>query len=240
MNYIQLDTVHPSWAPFFTQEIRDILSDIDSAMSGDCNPAPAAVLRFAQQPLDDVQVLILGQDTYPAAGVATGRAFEVGGLQSWHAPYRQVSLKNIVRRLYGDFTGGDGYTPMADIKKQMQTEAFPILPPDALFQSWAEQGVLLLNTALTCRVSEAGSHAALWVPFTEQLLAFVSAARPQMHVFLWGNYAKGFAHAFPTQTVYQCRHPMLCSQRYEDDFLKFDGFSKTAHLIHWLGKLPQN
>ncbi len=102
MKHITLAGIHPSWQPFFTPEILKILEDIDEGMTGECNPAPAAVLRFATQPLDEVKVLILGQDTYPAAGVATGRAFEVGGLTSWNSPYRQVSLKNIVRRIYGD------------------------------------------------------------------------------------------------------------------------------------------
>ncbi len=235
MNYITLEGVHPSWQPFFTPQVMEILGEIDGGMEGECNPNPTAVLRFAQQPLEEVKVLILGQDTYPAKGVATGRAFEVGGLHSWHSPYRQVSLKNIVRRLYGDYTGESGYTPMAQVKEAMERGEFPILPPDALFERWAEQGVLLLNTALSCRVGEPASHAHLWVPFTEKLLAFVAEARPQMHVFLWGSYAKGFEGSFPTQTIHSSRHPMMCSEKYEDDFLKFDGFGATKSLIQWLG-----
>ncbi len=218
MNYIKLEQIHPSWAEFFTPEILGILEGIDGEMTGACNPSPAAVLRFAQQPLDEVKVLILGQDTYPAAGVATGRAFEVGGLTSWQEKFQQVSLKNIVRRLYGDFTGGDGYTKITAINPEIASGAFPILPPDALFQSWANQGVLLLNTALTCRVGEAGSHAKIWVPFTEKLLDFIAGARPEIHVFLWGNYAQKFQSSFPTQTLHISRHPMLCSVKYEDDF----------------------
>ncbi len=235
MRYIELEGVHPSWNDFFTPNILAMLEEIDSGMEGDCNPAPQAVLRFAQQPLEGVEVLILGQDTYPAAGVATGRAFEVGGLTSWNSPFRQVSLKNIVRRLYGDYTGESPYTPMSQVKQAMGTGQFPILPPDALFQSWAEQGVLLLNTALSCQVGIPASHAHLWAPFTQALLAFVAQARPHIHVFLWGSYARGFEGSFPTQTIHGSRHPMMCSQKYEDDFLKFDGFHATRQLISWLG-----
>lgn len=235
MKYITLEGVHPSWNDFFTPDILEILEEIDRGIEGACTPAPQAVLRFAQQPLEEVKVLILGQDTYPAAGAATGRAFEVGGLTSWHSTFRQVSLKNIVRRLYGDYTEESAYTPMSQVKRAMETGEFPILPPDALFQSWADQGVLLLNTALSCQVGAAGAHVALWPPFTQRLLAFVAQARPHIHVFLWGSYAKGFEGCFPSQIIHSSRHPMMCSVKYEDDFLKFDGFHATRQVISWLG-----
>ncbi len=236
MNYIEINQIHPSWSKFFTPEIYGMLEEIDGQMSGDCNPSPQGVLRFAQQPLDQVKVLILGQDTYPAQGVATGRAFEVGGLTSWQTKFQQVSLKNIVRRLYGDYTGGDGYTKITEINPKIASGDFPILPPDALFQSWADQGVLLLNTALSCRVGQAGSHVDIWRPFSQQLLDFIARERTDIHVFLWGNFAQGFAHCFPTQVVHQSRHPMMCSRNYPDDFLKFTGFQETSQLICWLGR----
>ncbi len=236
MRNITMDWVHPSWRPFFTAEILHLLEDIDQGMTGVCNPEPSAVLRFAQQPLEEVQVLILGQDTYPALGVATGRAFEVGGLTSWHSPCPQNSLRSIIRRLYADHSGKNPYdSDMKTVREAITWGEFPVLDPDLLFDSWAEQGVLLLNTALSCQAGKAGSHVSIWKPFAQQLLAFIAIHCPHIHVFLWGSFAQGFASVFSTQTIHMCRHPMLCSVKYEDDFLKFTGFQETSHLIRWMG-----
>ena len=233
MKNILTDKIHPSWAEFFSPDIMALLSQIDQTISLPCNPAPENILRFAQQPLDEVKVLILGQDTYPAPGVATGRAFEVGGLTDWKKPFRQISLKHIVQCLYGTYIGESAY-----IKYSQIPEDFPILPPDRLFESWVNQGVLLLNAALTCQHGVPGSHSELWAPFMERLLPYIDKTRPELTVFLWGSVAKSFSPLFQTARVYQCRHPMMCSSKYPDDFLKFQGFKDTMDIINWLGTEP--
>ena len=238
MQHIHLQSIHSSWTPFFTAEIISLLEAIDGALTPPCTPSAPHVLRFAQQSLADVQVLILGQDTYPALGAATGRSFEVGGLTSWHTPFKQISLKHIVQNIYGVYTGASPYTPMSQVRCAIQAGAFPIAPPDALFQSWADQGVLLLNTALTCQVGQPASHTDLWEPFSQALLAFIAQAKPDIHVFLWGRYAQSFQPVFPTQQLHSSRHPMMCSEKYADDFLKFTGFSATQSTINWLGDPP--
>lgn len=230
MRNIRIDLIHPSWTGFFTPEIMTLLHGINQAITLPCNPAPENVLRFAQQPLDEVRVLILGQDTYPAPGVATGRAFEVGGLADWGSPFRQISLKHIVQCLYGTYTGYSPYTPFSQF-----ISSFPILPPNKLFANWSKQGVLLLNAALTCEHNKPGSHSELWAPFTEKLLLFIDQAKPGSDAFLWGSVAQRFSPLLKTAKVYQCRHPMMCSPKYKDDFLKFQGFWETANIINWLG-----
>lgn len=230
MRNVRTDLIHPSWDDFFDEDTMSLLAYIDQNISLPCNPGPEHVLRFAQQPLDSAKVLILGQDTYPAPGVATGRAFEVGGLINWTDPFRQVSLKHIVQCIYETYTQNSAYTPFSQAIKNL-----PILAPNKLFENWTQQGVLLLNAALTCENNKPGSHSELWKPFTERLLKYLNQTKPGLIVFLWGSVAQAFSPLLTTAKVYQCRHPMMCSPKYEDDFLKFQGFRETASIINWLG-----
>ena len=100
MVYISLEGIHPSWKPFFTPDVIRILENIDDMLierQEPFNPNPENILRFAQQPLNEVKVLILGQDTYPAAGVATGCPVPAGQPEKhckkplWHL-YRAGSV----------------------------------------------------------------------------------------------------------------------------------------------------
>lgn len=52
---------------------------------------------------------------------------------------------------------------------------------------------------------------------------------------LWGSSAQSYAPPLQTARIFQCRHPMMCSQKYPDDFLKFLGFRETMDTINWLG-----
>ena len=117
-------------------------------------------------PLDEVRVVILGQDPYHGPGQATGLAFAV-------PPGAKLppSLRNIYRELADDL----GIAP----------------PPTGDLSGWARQGVLLLNAALTVRGGAAGSHAgAGWEAVTDAAVAAV-AARTKPSVFmLWGSHAQ--------------------------------------------------
>lgn len=210
---------------------RSDLSAILREVNGECTPSAEKIFRAAM-PVDQVRVVILGQDPYPAEGAATGLAFEVNGLTSWKMPFRQVSLKNIVRLLYASYTDADPYkTAYSDILKAMDRGEFSILPPDRLFSYWAENGVLLLNTALTCKTGYPGSHAELWQPLMDDLVKYVEDnAHPIW--FLWGKSAQKYGNV---RHSYCSRHPMLCSEKWEDDFLKNPCFRETADQIDWLG-----
>ncbi len=210
---------------------RQDLSAILQQVGNDCTP-PAEKIFRAAQPVDQIKVVILGQDPYPAPGVATGLAFEVNGLTGWKQPFRQVSLKNIVRLLYSSYTGADPYaTKFSDVLSSMDRGEFSILPPDRLFSYWAESGVLLLNTALTCKPGYPGSHGELWGPLMDDLISYVEDTTHPIW-FLWGKEAQKYHFV---RHSYCSRHPMLCSANWEDDFLKNPCFRETAELIDWLG-----
>lgn len=132
-------------------------------------PAPERLLAaLALTPLDQVRVVILGQDPYPTPGHANGLAFSYAGPR----PLPR-SLVNIYRELGDDL--GDAAMRDGDLS------------------GWARQGVLLLNTALTVRegATLAGSHLKLgWREVTDAILSAVSRTRPHVVFMLWGAPAQ--------------------------------------------------
>lgn len=237
MSLIPIDH-HPSWNKFLTEEIILELKNIEEKIGKNINPAYENVLRFMRCNLDDIKVVILGQDPYPEKGRATGRAFEVGDLHSWDAKFRQVSLKNIIRLIHKNYNHISDYS---DIKKfsQIQDEikngTFKILPPDRLFKSWEKQGVLLLNTYFTVEHGITGSHIAIWEPFSVELLKYISGENKNINWFLWGKQAEEKSKYLSSGKFYISRHPMMCSEKYDDDFLKNECFNDTRKIINWLG-----
>lgn len=199
-------------------------------------PLPENVLRFLTLPLNEIKVIILGQDPYPQEGVATGRAFEVGTLKSWSEPFRNVSLKNILRLLYKTY---NGHVVKFNEMKEQFAQGFQVLPPGKLFQHWESQGVLLLNTAFTCEVGKPGSHSAYWKPFTERLLAFLAETQPSVSWFIWGNHAEKAVAGLELKHAYHTQHPMMCYDKpgRDSDFLfgRVNPFEALKNDIDWTG-----
>ncbi len=228
--------VHPSWNQFLSDSsVREHLARAESIATGaGFTPPPGRVLRFLTLPLDEMKVLILGQDPYPAKGVATGRAFEVGGLRSWNSPFRNVSLKNIVRAIYSSYKGS-----VKPFRNAVNDPEFPLFPPDTLFSSWESQGVLLLNTAFTCETGKPGSQSSLWHPFTARLLEYISGRDEKIVWLLWGNHAQKAVSHLNLKNSLLSMHPMMCypGQDRLNDFLygRINHFHETRHLVKWCG-----
>lgn len=234
--------IHKSWNSFLSSEIRNELLKIESELYQEdkLTPSPDRILHFMTRDLASAKVLILGQDPYPQKDVATGRAFEVGTLKSWHNTFRNTSLKNIVRSLYYAETGQ--YLTFNQIKSKLNSERlfeskFELLNPDVLFEYWEDQGVLLLNTSFTCELGKPASHAKLWFAFTKKLLSYINQQNRQLIWFLWGNHAKEISSHLDLTNSYVSNHPMICKEG-ENDFLFGiqKPFSKTLELIDWTGK----
>lgn len=139
-------------------------------------PAPEDVFRFTTTPLADVKVVILGQDPYHGPGQADGLAFSV---REGVSP--PPSLRNILRELTDDV----GPATLHGLPISTKPHPCCDLTP------WTRQGVLLLNTALTVREGEAGSHCDIWQPFTDEVIrAVCDSATVAPHFILWGAKAK--------------------------------------------------
>lgn len=136
-------------------------------------PRGSRLAALALTPLDDVRVVILGQDPYHGPGQAHGLAFSVqDGVKV------PPSLVNIYKELESDL-------------------GLP-RPAHGNLTNWARQGVLLLNASLTVEEARAGSHQNMgWEAITDAVVAAV-AAREQPCVFLlWGNHARKKAQNVP-------------------------------------------
>jgi len=133
--------------------------------AGPCCPAGKHIFRaFDLTPFDQVKVVILGQDPYHTPGAAMGLCFSV---PDGNRP--QPSLQNIFKEINSDLGVQRTQTDLTD---------------------WAEQGVFLLNSVLTVRAHEAGSHAKQgWENFTDSAIKHLSAERVGIVFILWGSYA---------------------------------------------------
>lgn len=231
------EKIHDSWLEFLNNECIEMINDIADKIGENVNPEFNKILRFLNVDLSNVKVVILGQDPYPEKGVATGRAFEVGGLKSWDQPFRQVSLKNIIRLIhksYNNITEYEDILSFSQIKKEIMEGRFQILPPDRLFEAWEKQGVLLLNTSFSCVPGSPESHEPLWRDFSGRLVGYISE-KYDLCWFLWGKRALSMKNTIKRGSFFPARHPMLCSSKYDDDFLKSDCFIRTRQMINWLG-----
>jgi len=134
---------------------------------------------------DQVRVVILGQDPYHGPGQAHGLCFSV--LPGVRIP---PSLANIYREIEADL----GIVP----------------PHHGCLQSWAEQGVLLLNAVLTVERGQAGSHQGKgWETFTDAIVQLLNDERERLVFMLWGSYAmkKGAVIDRRKHLVLKAPHP---------------------------------
>lgn len=165
-------------------------------------------------PLDRVRVVILGQDPYHGPGQAHGLCFSVRpGVRP------PPSLVNIFKELKSDL----GIAP----------------PPHGFLESWAQQGVLLLNSVLTVENGIAAAHKGRgWEEFTDAIIRLV-AQKPEPVVFLlWGSYAqkKGAFIDASRQLVLKAAHPSPLSAH--NGFFGCRHFSQTNAFLESKGLPP--
>lgn len=230
--------IHESFMPFIKENKLLIDEIYDVVTKEEYTPKTERVLRFLEMDLSNIKVIILGQDPYPTIvngqNTATGRAFEVSQLNDYHQPFKQVSLKNMVRLIHKTYKGIDNYSDIYKFKDVIDDEDFKILPHHDWYDSLEKQGVLFLNTSLTTLIDKPMSHVEYWNPFTIKLLNYIGSNNPNITYFLWGSNANKYQEYIKGKII-ASRHPMMCSAKYEDDFLKSTCFKETMNEINWLG-----
>lgn len=212
--------IEPSWKAQLQQQFEQPYWQSLAAFvkaeyaAGPCCPAGKNIFRaFDLTPFDDVKVVILGQDPYHTPGAAMGFCFSV---PDGNRP--QPSLQNIFRELHNDLGLERQQTDLTD---------------------WAGQGVFLLNSVLTVRARQAGSHANHgWETFTDSAIAALSSRRDGLVFILWGSYAIAKRTLIDTgkHLVLTARHPSPLSAH--SGFFGSKPFSRTNDYLTARGNTP--
>jgi len=151
--------------PYFQALIRFIKEEKNRGVAM-YPPGPLIFNAFNTTPLSKLKVVILGQDPYIRPQQAMGLSFSVP--RGITAP---PSLKNIYKELKTDL----------DIQ----------IPDHGDLTRWAEQGVFLLNAALTVEAGKSGSHLKKgWGQFTDAVIRLIAREKKHVVFMLWGNFAK--------------------------------------------------
>jgi uracil-DNA glycosylase len=214
LNSAWLAHLESEFSQDYMQNLRQFLRNEKSQGKQIFPPGEQIFNALNTTPLGRVKVVILGQDPYHGPGQAHGLCFSV--LPGVAVP---PSLKNIFKELKADLgvpTPSHGY-----------------------LQSWAEQGVLLLNAVLTVEKAMAASHQGKgWEQFTDKVVEVVNQNKEQVVFLLWGSYAqkKGLIIDRKRHNVLQSTHPSpLSAYR---GFLGCQHFSQVNQYLEKTGQLP--
>lgn len=214
--------LHDSWKQYllpefeqaYMQSLRDFL--LTQKRNGKIiYPAGEQIFSALDStPFEQVRVVILGQDPYHGPGQAHGLCFSV-------KPGVEIppSLKNIYKEISSDL-------------------GLPF-PSHGYLQSWAEQGVLLLNAVLTVEAGQAASHQGKgWEIFTDKIISLLNAKREHLVFILWGSYAqkKGAFIDRKRHLVLESPHPSPLSA--SRGFFGNHHFSRTNAYLQAHGQEP--
>lgn len=164
--------MHKSWKEFLDSEFaKDYFQELSIFLSQAYEnttvfPKKTQVFQAFTTDLNNVKVVILGQDPYHTPGAAHGLAFSVPNSQP--IPPSLINIYKEIDSEYGSHKNQGGY-----------------------LGSWQEQGVLLLNNVLTVEAHKAGSHRGKgWEIFTEAVIKYVNEQRDHLVFLLWGRDAR--------------------------------------------------
>jgi uracil-DNA glycosylase len=210
--------IDASWAEALAPVAGDLarMGDFLRAEAADGRgylPAGDRVLRAFQQPVDDIRVLIVGQDPYPTPGHPIGLSFAV----ERHVRPIPRSLANIYRELVDDL----GLEP----------------PAHGDLGAWNRQGVMLLNRVLTVRPGESGSHRGKgWEPVTDHAIRTLVGRDAPLVAILWGRDAQSLTPLLGDTPRIASAHPSPLSA--SRGFFGSRPFSRANALLEANGGRP--
>ena len=212
------DLVHPSWSDALTPMTTQVAAlgaflRAERAAGRGYLPAGEHVLRAFTQPLDDVRVLIVGQDPYPTAGHAVGLAFSVPANLRPLPP----SLQNIFQEL--------------------ETDLGVPRPRNGDLSRWVDRGVMLLNRVLTVQPGAPGSHRNKgWENVTAQAISALTKRGGPLVAILWGRDAQTLECTLGDVPCLKSTHPSPFSAR--SGFFGSRPFSGANDLLREQGADP--
>jgi len=208
------EQMHKSWQVALAAQ-RPLLERIEVDLRpifSQIAPAPELVCRAFEMPIDEVRVLLLGQDPYPTAGDAVGLAFAVAAGRALPR-----SLRNIMAELATDI---------------------PRASHSGNLSRWADQGVMLLNRHLTTGLGSAGSHIGLgWQEFTDAAVrALAQHHGRDLVAVLWGNQARTAQPLLGAAQIVASAHPSPLSAH--RGFFGSKPFSQVNQALEKVGREP--
>jgi uracil-DNA glycosylase len=198
--------------PYFASLVR-FLHEEKSSGQKIYPPGSQIFKAFELTPLDNLKVVILGQDPYHGPGQAHGLSFSVP--EGVPAP---PSLKNIFKEIETDMG--------------IRMSGYPNL------EKWARQGVLMLNAVLTVRAGAAASHSRIgWEQFTDAVIRYISDNCDGVVFLLWGNFARSKRELIDVSRhhVLEAAHPSPLAR---GAFFGCRHFSRTNEILSSQGKTP--
>ncbi len=206
--------INNDWKEILKEEInKDYFSELKKILVEEYKnfkvypPKKDIFTAFSLTSYSDIKVVLLGQDPYHQNGQAHGLAFSVN--KGVRIP---PSLLNMYKELEDDL----GFS----------------IPNHGYLTKWAEQGVLLLNTSLTVRDSEANSHSRIgWNIFTDNIIKKINEREKPVIFLLWGNNAKSKEKFIDTRKHYVLKgvHPSPLSA--SRGFFGCKHFSKVNQIL---------
>lgn len=201
---------------FEKEYFQDLFKFIDQEYeAGNVYPPKELIFSaFEHTPYEQVKVVILGQDPYHGAGQSHGLAFSV---------QKGVKIPPSLRNMYKELASDLAIEPASH----------------GNLTSWADQGVLLLNTVLTVREGEANSHQKQgWERFTDRVIEVLNEREDPIVFVLWGKPAQQKATMIDAtkHIIIQSFHPSPLSAN--RGFFGSKPFSKVNDALTTLGKRP--
>ena len=209
MNHPLFKPVHTSWYPILEPLESSIISTFEAISEGTFIPAIDRVLAPLCTAIEDISVVIVGQDPYPNPEYADGFAFSV---KTDITPF-PASLVNIF--------------------KEIESDLGTTMPENGNLERWSRQGVLLINRTLTTIPGESHAHQRSgWMAITEVIIREV-ASRGAVGI-LWGGNAQQMSEYFDSSRVIKSAHPSpLSAYR---GFFGSKPFSRCNEMLAEIGK----
>jgi uracil-DNA glycosylase len=172
----------------FSSDFDDIITklwDLSNDNKKFTPPLKQVFRAFEECPYDNLQVVIIGQDPYPQLGVADGISFSCSNTNKLQPSLRFI-LEEVNRTVYDN----------------------EVIIEDLDLKIWSNQGILMLNTALTTEIGNIGSHYDIWKPFTTYLLDWLNINKSELVYVYMGKKAEEWSSMTDdTNIKYFVKHP---------------------------------
>ena len=228
------DNIHEKWKPIIidlfynNQKLKELFEKILPYIS--YQPKKEDIFNIFSMNPSDIKVVILGKDPYPTPGNAIGKAFAVS---------RGVKIPASLRVIHREV---EESVESPDPSTRVDIDSWKIL------QHWQDQGIFLLNTALTVETGKAGSHIDYWRGFSNFIISYLSSYKEISNIvwLLWGEKAKSFQYLIKNQIIVDdiyedipqnknyiltAPHPAASLYGGSKSFIGCDHFNKTNRLL---------